>query len=221
MSLIHSAMAKHYTGTKPFPSPQVKVTVANNSTLDITVAVKGVVHVGGIDCTHTFLVSPESKWNIIIGCDFLRAHDCSISFNPGTLDRKDVTEETTLDMDDIGRSPPTTPSTIEDVLPNNITAEDRENLKQTLAPFHKVFTWADQPIGRTRVQRHHMETGTAPSQRQPAQRIPFHDREEPHAITEDILNQEIVRPSTSPYSAPVTLVKKKDGSLRLCIDYRD
>ncbi len=71
VSLIHSDMTKHCTGTKPFPSPQVKVTVANNSTLDITGAVEGVVHVGGIDYTHTFLVSPEPKWNIIIGCDFL------------------------------------------------------------------------------------------------------------------------------------------------------
>jgi len=37
---------------------------------------------------------------------------------------------------------------------------------------------------------------------------------------EDLLNKKFVRPSVSPWEAPVLLVKKKDGSKRLCIDYR-
>jgi len=37
---------------------------------------------------------------------------------------------------------------------------------------------------------------------------------------EDSLDNKFVRPSVSPWGAPVLLVKKKDGSMRLCIDYR-
>ena len=37
---------------------------------------------------------------------------------------------------------------------------------------------------------------------------------------EDLLEKKFVRPSASPWGAPVLLVKKKDGSMRLCIDYR-
>lgn len=37
---------------------------------------------------------------------------------------------------------------------------------------------------------------------------------------EDLLENIFVRPSMSPWGAPVLLVKKKDGSMRLCVDYR-
>jgi hypothetical protein len=37
----------------------------------------------------------------------------------------------------------------------------------------------------------------------------------------ELLDLGLIRPSVSPWGAPVIFVKKKDGSLRLCIDYRD
>jgi hypothetical protein len=36
---------------------------------------------------------------------------------------------------------------------------------------------------------------------------------------EDLLSKKFIRPSVSPWGAPVLLVKKKDGKSRLCIDY--
>ena len=38
---------------------------------------------------------------------------------------------------------------------------------------------------------------------------------------EEMVNKGFVRPSTSPWGAPILFVKKKDGSMRLCIDYRE
>ena len=35
-----------------------------------------------------------------------------------------------------------------------------------------------------------------------------------------MLEQEIIRPSSSPYCSPITVVSKPDGNIRLCIDFR-
>ncbi|GBM72285.1 Transposon Ty3-G Gag-Pol polyprotein [Araneus ventricosus] len=51
-------------------------------------------------------------------------------------------------------------------------------------------------------------------------RFPFIEKEIINEQIEQWLKDKIIRPSTSEYSSPVVLVKKKDGSSRLCIDYR-
>lgn len=38
---------------------------------------------------------------------------------------------------------------------------------------------------------------------------------------EELLDKEMIRPSVSQWGAPVLFVKKKDGSMRLCMDYRE
>lgn len=40
------------------------------------------------------------------------------------------------------------------------------------------------------------------------------------AYIEDLLNRNFIRKSSSSYSSPVVCVRKKDQSLRLCVDYR-
>nr|GFB99879.1 putative reverse transcriptase domain-containing protein [Tanacetum cinerariifolium] len=38
---------------------------------------------------------------------------------------------------------------------------------------------------------------------------------------QELANRGFIRPSTSPWGAPVLFIKKKDGSFRMCIDYRE
>ena len=40
------------------------------------------------------------------------------------------------------------------------------------------------------------------------------------AQLQELLSKDFIRPSASPWGAPVLFVKKKDGSFRMCIDYQ-
>ena len=39
-------------------------------------------------------------------------------------------------------------------------------------------------------------------------------------MTEEMLEQGVIQPSQSPWASPIVLVAKKDGTTRLCVDYR-
>jgi hypothetical protein len=51
--------------------------------------------------------------------------------------------------------------------------------------------------------------------------IPHKHKDEVEKLIKSMLQDGIIRPSTSPYFSPVILVRKKDVSWRLCIDYRE
>ena len=61
--------------------------------------------------------------------------------------------------------------------------------------------------------------GTKPISIPPYRMAPSELREL-KAQLEELLSKGFIRPSISPWGAPVLFVKKKDGSLRLCIDYK-
>ena len=61
--------------------------------------------------------------------------------------------------------------------------------------------------------------GTAPISKAPYRMAPA-ELEELKKQLQELMDLGFIRPSVSPWGAPVLFVKKKDGSLRLCIDYR-
>ena len=61
--------------------------------------------------------------------------------------------------------------------------------------------------------------GTAPTSRAPYRMAPT-ELKELKIQLQELLDKGFIRPSVSLWGAPVLFVKKKDGTLRMCIDYR-
>ncbi|CAK9806275.1 Retrovirus-related Pol polyprotein from transposon 297 [Anthophora plagiata] len=51
-------------------------------------------------------------------------------------------------------------------------------------------------------------------------RLSIFEREKVRGIIEELIENEIIRESTSPYASPIILVKKKNGEDRMCVDFR-
>ena len=98
-----------------------------------------------------------------------------------------------------------------------LTEQQRTDLDSLMREFAQVL--ADTP-GRTQFAEHCIETGSARPMRLPAYRIPHAYRETVRQEIEEMLEEGIIEHSNSEWSSPIVLVGKKDGSLRLCADYR-
>jgi hypothetical protein len=64
-----------------------------------------------------------------------------------------------------------------------------------------------------------LQPGTAPISKRPY-RMPPAELAELKNQLQELLDKGFIRPSTSPWGCPALFVKKKDESLRLCVDYR-
>ncbi|GKA65628.1 hypothetical protein Tco_0765335, partial [Tanacetum coccineum] len=62
--------------------------------------------------------------------------------------------------------------------------------------------------------------GAAPVARAPYRLAPYEMKELSEQLKE-LSDKGFIRPSSLPYGAPVLFVKKKDGSFRMCINYRE
>ena len=98
--------------------------------------------------------------------------------------------------------------------------EARDALTRLLREYQDIFIQEGQPLGRTRLVEHEIDTGEARPIKQRPRREPLGMQDVVKKEIHDMLDKDVIEPSSSAWASPVVLVRKKDGSIRFCIDYR-
>ena len=102
----------------------------------------------------------------------------------------------------------------------NLQDSQIKKLQEILIQYQDAFVGCDGKIGVTNMGEHTIDTGDSPPIKQAPRRIPIGQREAVEKELTKLQEQGMIGPSDSPWSSPLCIVKKKDGSLRICVDYR-
>ena len=101
-----------------------------------------------------------------------------------------------------------------------LTAGQRSQVATLIGEMSTCFQGPGEPLGRTAVVSHHVDTGSHEPVKQRTRRIPQKQQEIVASEVQKMLDLGVIEPSDSPWSSPVVLVRKKNGSIRFCVDYR-
>ena len=107
-----------------------------------------------------------------------------------------------------------------DGLPAELSNAERRVAVDFVREYEQVFSRDEFDIGRTNLIPHRIDTGDNRPFRQALRRHPLVHEQYIDETVVKLLENDLIEPAASPWASNVLLAKKADGSLRLCLDYR-
>ena len=105
--------------------------------------------------------------------------------------------------------------------PTVLAIDSVESKLKSILDKHKLlFSQSESDIGRISIAKHKIVTVPCPPIQVRYYRRPQSEYDEIHRQVKELLSKGLIRESKSPWASPVLLVKKKDNSNSMCIDYR-
>ena len=111
----------------------------------------------------------------------------------------------------------------DDPVPQELSVSEKlsrsqlEELQSLLGEYQDVLRGTP---GKTTMAEHAIDTGDSQPVRLHPYRVPHAYRGEVERQVHEMLEEGVIEPSASDWAAPIVLVRKKDGTLRFCVDYR-
>ncbi|XP_034693910.1 uncharacterized protein LOC117920466 [Vitis riparia] len=212
-----------------------EVMVANREKIECTGQCRGLtLTIQGYSVTANYYILPVAACQLVLGIQWLE------TLGPIEMDYKQLTMNFKVEG---------TPQTFQGLRRTSIEAlSDKEsNGLQGTGLFFQIIpstTASSQPksyppeIGQLLAKFSHVfESPTSLPPRRPHDhqiplqpsagpvsvrpyRYPYYQKTEIEKMVKELLQSGLIRPSNSPFSSPVLLVKKADGAWRFCVDYR-
>lgn len=107
-----------------------------------------------------------------------------------------------------------------DLESSDLTLEEKELTLDSIANNNDIFALEDAELGCSSLVEHSIETGDARPIRERVRHLPWGQRKDVESHIEDMIKIGVVQPSSSSWAFPIVPVLKKDGTMRVCVDYR-
>ena len=99
-----------------------------------------------------------------------------------------------------------------------LTASERQRVACLMKKYATIFVTEESRKGKSSPVKHHIDTGDAKPIRQQPRSVPLAKRDEVNSRIEEMHRNSVIEPSSSPWSSPVVVVKKRNGSIWFCIE---
>uniref|UniRef100_A0A3B3QDK9 Gypsy retrotransposon integrase-like protein 1 n=1 Tax=Paramormyrops kingsleyae TaxID=1676925 RepID=A0A3B3QDK9_9TELE len=101
-----------------------------------------------------------------------------------------------------------------------VSPEWKERLCQKMMERKEVFSCGELDVGCAKSTEHSIRVTNDQPFRERSRRIAAGDVEDVRRHLKDLLEAGIISESRSPYASPIVVVRKKNGNIRMCVDYR-
>jgi hypothetical protein len=229
------------------PSKEIHLVTAAGAPMPVLQYVSVSMQLGDFKSTQPFLVVEDLIMPVILGMDFLQSHNLTIDFASSLVTITPQHSSHPGQPTVISSPPPSsngshrnnagycailsngehTDDTVDDCavpLFTKVKAPACElpdcampSLSSLLQEFQDLFSTTP---GTTNLAEHFIPTNGNPV-KVPPRRIPANFRDEVEEQLDTMLKMGIIEECSSPWMAPTVFVRKKNGELRMCIDYRE